>query len=243
MGDTSFARGPKGFPKTSWGFISNLRSVDAGKRREGMETLCQRYWRPIYIYIRIAWGKSNEDAKEMTQTFLGLVMEKETLQKYEADLGSFRGYLKVILKRFLRDQALAKRALKRGGTSRIVSLDEIDTTLVAPIDPEAEDPEREFDKAWAVSVVSQAVRHVREQYESTGRLAQFQVYEKYEQAPEGNRPTYARIAESLGMSMADVRNHLHAVRKAVLAEIRAELERTVADPKRIEEEWRLLFGS
>ena len=57
-----------------------------------------------------------------------------------------------------------------------------------------------------------------------------------------DRPTYAQVAQKLGLSESDVRNHLFSVRERIRAEIRAELSETVTDMAQLEEEWKELFG-
>ena len=74
--ETSLGGTAQGFPNTLWEEISQARASDAGDRRAGLEELCRRYWKPIYRYVRIAFAKSNEDAKDLTQAFLLWLMSE-----------------------------------------------------------------------------------------------------------------------------------------------------------------------
>lgn len=237
--DTSLGGAGRQFPDTTWGLISHLRATDSERRREGLEVLCQRYWKPIYRYLRIAWTRSNEDAKDLTQAFLAWLLQGDALVRYVPERGSFRGYLKVILSRFVKDEAEARRALKRGGGVRIVPLD--DAHEIAA-DPHGDDPELVFDRSWALSVAQQAVDRVREEFSTSGREIPFRAYEAYDLRPAQERPTYTEVAAQLGIKESDVRNHLYAVRQRITEEIRSELLKTVTGQEELEGEWNTLFG-
>ena len=67
------------------------------------------------------------------------------------------------------------------------------------------------------------------------------VFEAYELA-SGEQPTYAELAEQLGVPKHTVRNHLAAVRERVRDAMRVALRDTVATGAQLEDEWRELFG-
>ena len=62
-GDTSLGLQGDRFPLTTMGLVSRLRDISGEARRKALEELITRYWRPVYLYLRMAWKKSNEDAK------------------------------------------------------------------------------------------------------------------------------------------------------------------------------------
>jgi len=113
--DTSLGGDGDRFPETG-GDIRSLLGQDPSR----LELLCRRYWKPVYAYVRIAWSKGNEDAKDLTQAFFLWLMEGETLARYDAEKGGFRAYLKTLLKRFVGHEERALQRLKRGGDARIV---------------------------------------------------------------------------------------------------------------------------
>ena len=75
--DTSLDASRKAFPQTQWSAIAAAADSEPDVRRQGLEMLCRRYWRPLYQTVRIAWAKSNEDAKDLTQAFLLQLFENE----------------------------------------------------------------------------------------------------------------------------------------------------------------------
>ncbi len=237
--DTSLGGAGSRFPDTTWQLVTRMHATGDAEYRSGLEILGGRYWKPIYHYVRIAWARSNEDAKDLTQAFFAWLIRGDVLKRFSPEKGSFRSYLKVLLKRFVSDQNDAMNALKRGGGVHVVTLDGLeefqpDTSLT--------DPEHAFDKTWAITVAKQAIEHVRERYKARGRERQFRVYELYDLQPTSDKPTYARIAEEIDISESDVRNQLFAVRQEIMAEIRQELSRTVSSGEELEGEWNELFG-
>ena len=212
-------------------------------RQQALEGLCQRYWKPVYHFVRRAWSKPNEDAKDLTQAFFMRLLEGESLQRYKPERGGFRTYLKVLLRGFAADQQDALMALKRGGGVKRLNIDDEDAPLRKTLpDERTESPEAAFDRAWKGEILQRAVDRARTWYASVGRQSQFRAFEEYELREGPDRPTYGQVAEKLGISESDVRNHLFAVRERMRTEIRTELAQTVSDMDELESEWKSLFG-
>lgn len=200
-----------------------------------MEKLGRRYWKPVYVYLRAAAGRDNEEAKDLTQAFFLWLFEGDVLAKYDAARGRFRSFLKGLLRNFVGNHGQAVARLKRGGGVRILPLEPDDEAAPAA----GEDPGRLFDRAWMNSVVAEAVGRVRGLFEQTGRGAMFRVFELHDLV--ASAPTYAELATRLGIKESDVRNHLFAVREAVRAEVRAELLESCDDPAAADDEWKAFF--
>ncbi len=224
------------FPETTWSLITRLRKT--AEHRSALTDLCCRYWRPVYLYVRSAWAKSDADASDLTQAFFLWLLEGEPLKRYAPERGGFRPYLKVLLRRFVGHQEVALKRLKRGGQARIVPID--DVAAVAPA--RDADPEALFDRAWVQEVVGQAVERVRRHFTNDGRADAFALYERYDLAGGDDGMTYASLAESTGVPVARVKHELSVVREAVRREIRSDLRQLTTDDRELEEEWRALFG-
>lgn len=242
--DTSLGGEGRSFPVTSWGLISRLGFGTPVDHRSATEDLCRRYWKPVYYYIRIARSKSNEEAKDLTQTFFMWLLEGDAVTRYAPEKGSFRHYLKLLLKRFVKDQDVAAQSQKRGGGRKILSLN--DSTHGADHDipdPSGSDPEKAFDEEWLNAVAQHALDRVRQRLSSTGRQIQLRVFEAYDFHAGGQQPSYTDIAAKFGISEGNVRDYLHAVRRELRAEVRAELTRLTSTSEDLEEEWKILFKS
>lgn len=210
--------GPGGpFPETTAG-----ASFDA---------LCARYWKPVYGYLRAAFGEANEEAKDLTQAFFAQLLEDGSLERYDPERGRLRAYLKVLLRSFVGHAREAGAALKRGGGRAVVSLDDPDVPWSEVVaDPKAADPEAVFDRLWRVELAERVLARWR------GRCPELRarIYDAYVLAPEPDRPTYAALAARLGIGEDDVRNHLSAAR----AELRQAAREELPDG-----DWDELFGT
>ena len=140
--DTTLGGSRRQFPDTTEGLLSRL----SGDRdyRSGIEELCRRYWKPVYRYLRIAWAKTNDDAKDITQSFFLWLAEAEALRRYDAGRGGFRRFLKLLLNGFVSNELKSEHRLKRGG-GRVISLDDAQIAEAAGADET--DPGRGFDRA------------------------------------------------------------------------------------------------
>src|SRR6185436_7438630 len=98
----------------------------------------------------VARAKSNEDAKDLTQAFFISLMEKEPLRRYDPARGSFRTYMKSLLRHFVQHQDEALQTLKRGGAVRLLDLD---GPAISIADSREDNPDKAFDRAWMVSLV------------------------------------------------------------------------------------------
>jgi RNA polymerase sigma-70 factor (ECF subfamily) len=230
------------FPETRWSLVARMKDSATMTRREALEGLCRRYWKPVYHYARMAWSKSSEDAKDLTQAFFLSLLEGESLKRYEPSRGSFRNYLKVLLRGFSADQHGAAHALKRGGGARTFALDGGSAPFKDFLeDAQAMTPDQVFDLAWKKEIVDRALERTRDWFASVHRSHQFRAFEEYERPGAEERATYSQVAAKLGISESDVRNHLFAVRERLRSEIRAELSQTVTDLRQLDEEWNDLF--
>jgi RNA polymerase sigma-70 factor (ECF subfamily) len=241
--DTTIGDPGRRFPSTHPDILAGLREPGGPRFRAALSTLCQRYWKPVYMYVRTSWTKSNEDAKDLTQAYFVWLLESDCLEKFDPSRGTFRGYLKGTLRSFVGHQEEALRALKRGGGARVLSLEGSPPALAEVIiDPRGVDPEKLFESLWVVEVVRRAVDRLRERYRSLGKERAFRIYEEYVLAPSNPRPTYQELAQRYALKEREVESFLETLRLEVRREIRAELAELTSDERSLEEEWNGLFG-
>jgi RNA polymerase sigma-70 factor (ECF subfamily) len=171
------------------------------------------------------------------------LLEGDALQRYESERGSFRHYLKLLLRRFVVHQEEALQRLKRGGGFKIIPLEGFGAEADAFIpDPRVLDPDKVFERAWLGEVVNQSLERVRERCLSGPRAVAFKVYEEYELTAEATRPTYAELAKRFGLTEGQITAQLHAIRGEIRADIRRELARLTSDDQELAREWNDLFG-
>jgi RNA polymerase sigma-70 factor (ECF subfamily) len=244
ISDTSLGGPVRGFPETQAALVTGLRSGNPGERHAAFQDLCSAYWKPIYCYARIAWAKGNEEAKDLTQAFLLWLLESESLDRFDGGRGSFRGYLKVLLRSFVGHQAAALARLKRGGGKLLLSLNgdalSIDQFLSTS---QASDPEVAFENAWRVELLDQAIERVKSRYAERERGSLFAAFEDYALGSNVEKPTYEELAQRYGFTLADVRKGLSQVRLEIRQEILTELRKLTGSRQEAQDEWNALFGA
>jgi hypothetical protein len=74
------------FETTRWSLVLAAGGSDSAAARQALATLCETYWRPIYLYTRKS-GYSAEDAQDLTQAFLALLLKRMTSSTSDANEG------------------------------------------------------------------------------------------------------------------------------------------------------------
>jgi DNA-directed RNA polymerase specialized sigma24 family protein len=230
--DTSLGGADRGFPETVWDVLSRVQEPSGEARERAFDVFCRRYWKPAYSFLRVCRKKSNEDAKDLAQSFFAWLIEGDALAQFSPERGRFRPYLRTLLKHFDQHHDAALARVKRGGATSFVPL----TEEIAPR-AGAEDPDQAFEAAWRTSILERAVDAVRDRLRAAGQEAKYLVFEGHDCVSPEERPSYAGLGAKLGLGADDVRSYLRQVRQAVRAQVREELSRTVSSPEELEEEW------
>ena len=166
------------FPTTRRSVVLSLSSGDAGERSRAVETLVAIYWKPLYKYARLAWGRSPEDCEDLTQSFFARVIEKDALSSYEPAKASFRTFLRMLFERHKTDEWRAASRVKRGGESVQVDFVSAETELALD-GGRAMPPDEIFQREWVRSVFALAVDRLREECAETNRTRLFEIFEAY----------------------------------------------------------------
>ena len=198
------------FPTTSLSLVLDAREKREDRLRQHVERLCQRYWRPVYRFV--LRSRAPRDAEDLTQAFFVHVMENEVLRRFDPARGNLRAFLKTCLHNFLALGARSDDRLKRGGGRRIVSFD---ASAAGESEPASSGtPDEEFDRDWLREVLRQSVEALEGELQRRDREIVFQVFRLHDlHAGPDERPGYDAIAAQLGISRADVGNHLRAARR------------------------------
>jgi RNA polymerase sigma factor (sigma-70 family) len=235
--------GPRAeFPRTTASLRDRLRNPDPAARQAVLSLLARRYWKPVYHFLRLAFAKGNEEAKDLAQAFFLWLLERDVLEKFDPRRSSFRTFLKGLLRNFAGNEHQAARRLKRGGGVRHLSLDPaILESELGPAEPAA-GPEELFDRIWVRETVARAVERVRARYQAERRILPFLAFEQHDLA-EGDPPSYASLAARLGAREGEIRSHLAEARGRVRDEVRAELVGLEGEADDASVDWTLFFRS
>lgn len=227
--------GPK-FKATQWSVLALAAQSNSPAALRALDDLCRAYWQPLCRFIQ-SQGTSEADAQDLTQAFLLNFIGTKSLMRADPLKGRFRSFLLSSLKNFLHDEWDKRTAARRGGGQSIVSLDHDHSYAAEPADPTASDAY--FDKTWAITLLNRAINEIRARWEERGKLTVFEALESYLAGSE-ETDDYARTAEKLGVSIPAVTTLIHRLRKEYREILRAEVARTVSDPRSINAELRHL---
>jgi RNA polymerase sigma-70 factor (ECF subfamily) len=101
-------------------------------------------------------------------------------------------------------------------------------------------PEHAFEKQWALTLLEEVLRQLREEYERADKGA---LFDALKSCLVGSRETqpYAELAARLGMSEGAIKVAVHRLRDRYREGITREVARTVGSPGEVESELRHLF--
>ena len=200
-----------------------------------MAELCQIYWPPVYSFLR-GRGHPREDAEDLTQGFFTTLLERESFRSADREKGKMRSFLRVAVKRYAMNQNARTQAAKRGGgvLPDSLAVDELEARLV---DPSAEDPERAFDKGWALVLLENVLRTLAAEYATAGKEKIFEAL-KPALSPDGGEH---EVGKGLDLNANARRVAVHRLRKRYRELLRAAIAETVTDHAEIDGEIRYLM--
>lgn len=230
------------FPTTAKSFYDRIHSKDPEEVRSSLEAFCERYWLPMYVFLRRS-GENHHDASDMVQEFLTVeLLDRSTLSNWNPSLGPLHSFIKTCLDRFRKKIHRARLALKRGGdrAKTHVSLNTqgacayFESRLV----DREETPDIAFDREWAYVVMKETLRRIRTEYSDRDRLREFELLlENLELRAnrESGELTYQQIADQLDLGVDLVKKRMKCLRIG----FHQKLRETVADmvaPDQVETE-------
>ena len=195
------------FATTHWTVVLHAGNAGSREQAEALAQLCQSYWYPLYAYVR-RQGATVEQAQDLTQEFFARLVERNYLGRADPNRGKFRWFLIGALKHFLSKERDRERAFKRGGRAVHISLDEVLAEKRYRLELRSElTPERQFDRAYARTLLARVREQLREHYEKAGKLDR---YERLECFLPGSheKGSYADTAHDLGVSEGLVMAHI-----------------------------------
>ena len=205
-----------------------------------LETLCRAYWYPLYAYARRR-GHAPADAEDLTQGFFSQLLEHNWVARADPHKGRFRSFLLMAMSRFLANEWDRAHTLKRGGQVRLVPLP-MDTaeTRYSQEPADTSTPEQAFEKQWAVTLLEEALRRLRADYERDGKAGLFDAMKPCLVGTRETQP-YAELAAGLGMSEGAIKAAVSRLRFRYRERLREEIAHTVASPSEVDGELRHLF--
>lgn len=201
--------------------------------RAALETLCATYWYPLYGYVR-RHGHSHEDAQDMVQAFFARLIEKRDW-RVDPERGRFRSFLMAAMRHFMANARDRELADMRGGGAALISIDDDAAGRFAaePIDHAT--PQSMFERAFALSLLDDALGRLAEEQASAGKSRLFAALLPYLGA-QAAAPAYAALAAELSMNEGALRVALHRLRQRHAELVRRAVADIVQDPDDVEAE-------
>jgi RNA polymerase sigma factor (sigma-70 family) len=228
------------FATTRWSQVLAAGRPGSSDSAVALAELCQRYWYPLYAFVRRRVGDEHQ-ARDLTQEFFARLLEKDVLAAAQPERGRFRAFLLTALGNFLTNEWHKAHAARRGGGQPALPLDFAwgeQRYQREPADPWT--AERLFERQWALLLLDQVFTALRAHYEHQGRAALFDELKGF-LAGDRAGPTYAEVGRKLGLREGAVKVAVHRLRKSYRDLLRAEVAQTVASDADVDEEIAELF--
>lgn len=229
------------FATTHWSVVQAAGEPDSTRYRQALESLCQTYWFPLYVYLR-RQGHDTDRAEDYVQAFFAALLEKRGLRLADPKRGRFRSFLLASLKHFLANERAAAGAKKRGGGKKILPLDiETAENQYALQQREEFSPEKLFERSWALTLLERTISRLRAESATEKKQKLFDCLQVYLTAKD-SAISYRQAAEELNITEGAVKVAVHRLRKRYRELLRDEIAQTVTTEEQINEEIRDLFA-
>ena len=232
--------GAVAFTTTHWSVVLKAQGPSPAAA-DALEKLCRTYWRPIYGFVR-RQGIRPEEAKDLTQGFFALLLERRDLNAVRKEKGRLRSYLLTSLKHFMTNERNRAMAIKRGRSQQLVPLEDLHER--ERVGFEAADTltaDQIYERRWALSVLDHVLAGLGDEYRAAGNIQLFDRLQK-SLTDEPDRPSPARIAHEFGMTESAVRQASYRMRQRYRQLLHEEIANTVMVPGDIDDELRHLVA-
>ena len=227
------------FADTHWSVVLAAGKADSPQRAVALEKLCRTYWPPLYAFVRRR-GYKPEEAQDLTQEFFARFLGRNDLAATSPEKGRFRSFLLAVLKHFLINEWRRKQSQKRGGGQVAISLDAEPVEARYRIElSDSATPESVFERHWALTVLDQTMKRLRDEYARAGKG---DVFDLLRETLSGEKQTTPRaeIAARCGISVGAVDVAVHRLRRRYGQLLREEIAHTVGQPDEVDDEIRHL---
>jgi len=227
--DTAIGGEQKLFPSTQ---LTLLEAVSHGMGNEALERVLALYWKPVYHFIRLKFGKDNEDAKDLTQGFFAAAIERKFFERFDPNRASFRTYLRMAVEHFASNEHAASHRQKRGGGF-----------FFEPVEERASEelsPEQVFERESQRQLFGIALEDLRTLCKASGKEVHWLIFEAYDLA-EGERPSYAELSLRFAIAETAVTNYLAWARRTLRWLITERMRGVTSGERELREEMRRIW--
>lgn len=236
---TSMGGENEAFQTTCWLEIHDAQRCKGARRREIIDKLLTRYWKPVYCYLRHK-GYDNESAKDLTQGFFHeIVLRRDLVQKHDEVKGRFRTFLLTALDRYVVSAHRAETAVERRPKNGIVSLQSFDEASL-PMPSEVMKPDEAFTYSWASVLLDEVLAEVEQECSREGKDTYWVVFRARVLEPimDGTEPRpLTELCRQLGIrSETKASNMIVTVKRRFQAAMRRQLFQHVKSDEEVKQE-------
>jgi RNA polymerase sigma-70 factor (ECF subfamily) len=228
------------FATTRWSIVLSAGQRASPESQQALAELCQRYWYPLYAYVR-RHIRQAEDAQDLTQEFFARLLDKNAVAAADPERGRFRTFLLTACRNFLTNEWQRGRRAKRGGGRPVMSLDfAVGESRFGrePADPRT--PERLFDRQWALTLLDRVLDRLRAEHIASGRQTAFEQLKQFLAGTPADS-NQAGAAHVLGLSEGAFKVALHRLRARYRDLLRDEVAHTLDAGADVDAEIQTLF--
>jgi len=227
------------FLTTHWSLIHNIGSTDADQDRALIGLLLDKYWKPVYCYLRRK-GYLNEQAKDLTQGFFHeAVLGRGLFEKADQSKGRFRSFLLIALNRYLINVHQAETAQKRIPRNKLVPLEMAAIPEMPQIVTKLT-PEESFNYAWVSGLLEEVLEQVENQCHEGGKSAHWHAFHDRILQPITDKtdpPSMSEICRRYGIKdEAMASNMIITVKRRFQAALRKRLRDSVVSDGHMDDE-------
>jgi RNA polymerase sigma-70 factor (ECF subfamily) len=200
--------------------------------------LLQRYWKPIYCYLRRK-GYNNDEAKDLTQGFFQeVVLGRNLLGKADRTKGSFRNLVLTALERYLHSEHRKRTARKREAPGASVPFTD-DLAEAATLTADMT-PEDSFNYAWISSLLDTVLSEVEVYCTEHDLAVHWKVFEDRVLQPiikEAEAPSLADVCRKHGIdSPCKASNMIVTVSRRLQAALRLHVRQYLTNDEAMDAE-------
>jgi DNA-directed RNA polymerase specialized sigma24 family protein len=226
------------FLTTHWSLVEHIRS-DEDKDRALIGVLLERYWKPVYCYLRHK-GCDNEEAKDLTQGFFHeVVLNRDLVQRADPAKGRFRTFLLHALDQYLINERRRQGRQKRTPRGQLVALD-IGEPLVLPEVVARLNAEDSYHYAWTAALLDHVLGEVEAECVADGLETHWKVFQDRVVQPilsDSRPPVFSEVCRRY--DIADSRkasNMIMTVKRRLQKALVRYLRTTTTGEDEVEEE-------
>ncbi len=213
------------FPRTQWSLVLRAQATESESvAQEAMSELCQRYWQPLYVFVR-SHGHSPADCEDYVQAFFERVLRLDSLKSIDPAKGRLRSFLLQSMRHFLSSTIRKAETLKRGGKCFHMDIDQAEAEFHADF-RDLDSPDKAFDRRWAIQLVNQTMGKLQSEFDAKSETQMFQQLEPLLAGTTDQ--SYADVAKALDTTEGAIKLRVFRMRKRYRKLLHEEISQTVA---------------